>query len=169
MDADALLTNSARCGRRSRVVLTPRRRRQVSREDARDDGDKKARSPGRARRKPLKPFACGNAGCFPGDPAVTNARVYYTTRAAAGALGTRHSPRPLIEGHELLNRNPGKSRCGIADPRLKWAGGRVRAHQMPGSCCLLAFPIVPKRFMVPPCFAIANGEYLLVSRAWRVP
>jgi len=27
-----------------------------------DDGDKKARSPGRVRRKPLKPFACGNAG-----------------------------------------------------------------------------------------------------------
>src|SRR6476660_3237404 len=32
MDADALLTNSARRGRRSRVVLTPRRWRQVSRE-----------------------------------------------------------------------------------------------------------------------------------------
>jgi hypothetical protein len=27
-----------------------------------EDGDKQARSPGRARRKPLKPFACGNAG-----------------------------------------------------------------------------------------------------------
>jgi hypothetical protein len=26
------------------------------------DGDNKARSPGRARRKPLKPLACGNAG-----------------------------------------------------------------------------------------------------------
>jgi hypothetical protein len=26
------------------------------------DGGKQARSPGRARRKPLKPFACGNAG-----------------------------------------------------------------------------------------------------------
>ncbi len=28
------------------------------------DGDKPARSPGRARRKPLKPSACGNAGLF---------------------------------------------------------------------------------------------------------
>jgi len=27
---------------------------------------------------------------------VTNARVYYTTRAAAGASGARHSLRPLI-------------------------------------------------------------------------
>jgi hypothetical protein len=48
-----------RCrGRRSRVVLTPRRRRQVG-DDAShhaDDGDKKARSPGRVRRKPLKPL-----------------------------------------------------------------------------------------------------------------
>src|ERR1700694_1009446 len=51
-------------GRRSRVVLTPRRWCQVG-DDAShraDDGGKKARSPRRARRKPLKPSACGNAG-----------------------------------------------------------------------------------------------------------
>src|ERR1700734_1786777 len=58
-------------------------------------GDKKARSPGRARRKPLKPFACGNAGRFRRVPAVTNPRAFYFTREAAGATGTRHSPRPL--------------------------------------------------------------------------
>jgi hypothetical protein len=36
---------------------------------------------------------------MPGDPGatvVTNARAFYTTRAAAGATGTRHSPRPLL-------------------------------------------------------------------------
>ncbi len=36
---------------------------------------------------------------MPGDPGVTvvtNARVYYTTRAAAGASGARHSLRPLM-------------------------------------------------------------------------
>jgi hypothetical protein len=66
-------TNGAACGRRSRVVLTPRRWRQVSwlamsaltgptRRLPRSDGGKKARSPGRARYKPLKPSACGNAG-----------------------------------------------------------------------------------------------------------
>jgi hypothetical protein len=43
-------------GRRSRVVLTPRRWRQVSRINSRGDGGKKARSPGRARRKPLQPL-----------------------------------------------------------------------------------------------------------------
>ena len=46
-----------RRGRRSRVVLTPRRWRSSSRKQVfADDGDKKARSPGRVRRKPLKPL-----------------------------------------------------------------------------------------------------------------
>ena len=43
-------------GRRSRVVLTPRRWRQVRGKQSTDDGGKQARSPGRARRKPLKPL-----------------------------------------------------------------------------------------------------------------
>jgi hypothetical protein len=40
-----------------------------------------------------KTIACGNAGC-PGATVVTNARATYSTRAAAGATGTRHSPLP---------------------------------------------------------------------------
>src|ERR1700753_1472911 len=54
------------CVRQSRVVLTPRRWRQIG-DDAShhaDDGGKKARSPGRARRTPLKPSRAG----MPGDP-----------------------------------------------------------------------------------------------------
>src|SRR6476661_10910490 len=43
-------------GRRSRVVLTPRRWRQVGGNNSADDGGKRARSPGRARSKPLKPL-----------------------------------------------------------------------------------------------------------------
>jgi hypothetical protein len=43
------------CGRRSRMVLTPRRWCQVGESNFADDGGKKARSPGRVRRKPLKP------------------------------------------------------------------------------------------------------------------
>src|SRR3984957_11713226 len=46
-------------GRQSRVVLTPRRRRQASQKCLRGDGDKKARSPGSARNKPLKPSRAG--------------------------------------------------------------------------------------------------------------
>src|SRR5260221_10076215 len=71
-------------GRRSRVVLTPRRWCQVGGGNSTDDGGKRARSPGRARYKPLKPLRAGMPGCS-GGPVVTNARVYYTTRAAAGA------------------------------------------------------------------------------------
>jgi hypothetical protein len=43
-------------GRRSRVVLTPRCWRQVGGGNSIGDGGKRARSPGRARRKPLKPL-----------------------------------------------------------------------------------------------------------------
>jgi hypothetical protein len=50
-------------GRRSRVVLTPRRWRLSLRAIA-DDGGKRARSPGRARRKPLKPLR-GECRMFP--------------------------------------------------------------------------------------------------------
>jgi hypothetical protein len=60
-----------------------------------DDGDNKARSPGRARRNPLKPLR-GECRVISGVTVVTNARAFYTTRAAAGAPGARHSLRPLI-------------------------------------------------------------------------
>ena len=58
--------------RRSRVVLTPRCWRQVrgvksaqpglDKNISADDGGKQARSPGRARRKPLKPLRAGTSG-----------------------------------------------------------------------------------------------------------
>ena len=95
MDAVAQLTSVLTCGRRSRVVLTPRRWRQVGERDFAGDGGKQARSPRRARRKPLKPSRAGMPG-DPGATVVTNARAFYTTRAAAGATGTRLSLRPLF-------------------------------------------------------------------------
>jgi hypothetical protein len=108
----ALVTNSAGCGRRSRVVLTPRRWRQVLREDAQDDGDKKARSPGRARNKLLKPLRAGMPGDS-GGPVVTMLVCFiYFAREAAGALGTRHSPRPLLG--EGFMHDSGASRRGNA-------------------------------------------------------
>ena len=64
------------------------------------EGGNKARSPGRARRNPLKPLR-GECRAFSGVTVVTNARVYYTTRAAAGAPGARHSPRPLERGRDF--------------------------------------------------------------------
>ena len=56
VDAGGAQDGSATCGRRSRVVLTPRRWRQIGEGNFTNDGDNKARSPGRARRKPLKPL-----------------------------------------------------------------------------------------------------------------
>jgi hypothetical protein len=72
--SDQQRADERRCSvRRSRVVLTPRRRRQVCGRQvgptgcgqvtySANDGDKKARSPGRARRKPLKPLRAGTSG-----------------------------------------------------------------------------------------------------------
>jgi hypothetical protein len=60
-----------------------------------DDGGKRARSPGRARHKLLKPLRAGTSGDS-GVLVVT--RVRSTTTIAhetAGALGIRRSPRPL--------------------------------------------------------------------------
>src|SRR6202043_1254329 len=102
-------------GRRSRVVLTPRRRRQVGERDFTCDGGKKARSPGRARNRLLKPSRAGMPG-DPGATVVTNARAYYSIRAAAGATGTRHSPRPHLGGS--IEQNSGASRRGNAEVYL---------------------------------------------------
>jgi hypothetical protein len=112
----ALLTRALTCGRRSRVVLTPRRWRQVLSEAIRkSDGGKKARSPGRARSKPLTPSRAGMPG-DPGATVVTNARAYYSPRAAAGATGTRHSPRPLSGERDM--HNSGASRRENAEVYL---------------------------------------------------
>jgi hypothetical protein len=50
-----------------------------------------------------------------GVTVVTNARIYYSTRAAAGASSARHSPRPLNFGGKDFMHNSGASRRGNAD------------------------------------------------------
>src|SRR5713101_8008257 len=83
----------------------------------RGDGGKRARSPGRARHKPLKPLRAG----MPGDSGVlVVTRVRSTnTRAheSAGATGTRHSTRPLMG--ETTMHNSGASRGEIAKACLE--------------------------------------------------
>src|SRR5579872_7282533 len=71
------------------------------------DGGKKARSPGRPRRKPLKPFARGMPGCS-GEPAVTCLRAFSFARKAAGASSARHSLRPLNFGGTITPERPGR-------------------------------------------------------------
>ena len=91
----ALLTRAHPCGRRSRVVLTPRRWRQASRKYPRGDGGKQARSPGRARNKPLKPSR-REGRVIPVNLWWLTRVLFYFAREAAGATGTRLSLRPLF-------------------------------------------------------------------------
>ena len=104
VDAGGAADESATCGRRSRVVLTPRRWRQVCEGSFAGDGDNKARSPRRARRKPLIPLrregrvsrrTCGSTP------------VLFVAQGAAGAPSTRLSLRPLFSGGQCSTHSSG--------------------------------------------------------------
>ena len=109
--------------RRSRVVLTPRRWRQVRgccvgptglrhNVSPRAMVAKQPGSPGRARRKPLKPLRAGT----PGDSGVlVVTRVLLplpSAHEAAGAKGIRRSPRPRRGGslQQSLGRSASRGR-----------------------------------------------------------
>ena len=97
MDA-AATQDERRCGgRRSRVVLMPRRWHQVG-DDASHhagDGGKKARSPGRARRKPLKPLR-REGRMIPPTPVVLPVCFLPLHTGRGCELSTRPSLRPLV-------------------------------------------------------------------------
>src|SRR6476469_5713897 len=112
VDADAPLTNGARCGRRSRVVLTPRRWRQVCAKERRRRWQKSPVT-GESTKETVKTIARGMPGVS-GVTVVTNARAFYTTRAAADASSVRHSLRPLISEGGWILQNSGKTSRGIA-------------------------------------------------------
>src|SRR6202047_2320046 len=107
----ALKTRASTCGRRSRVVLTPRRWRQVGGGNSADDGGKQARSPGRARRKPLKPLRreCRVNRCDRGDYA--RVLFLFCTRGCGRYPSARHSLRPLIFRGEGCMHSSGASRA----------------------------------------------------------
>src|ERR1700723_1425466 len=116
------------------------------------EGGNKARSPGRARRKPLKPLRAGMPGDS-GATVVTNARAFYSTRAATGASGTRHSPLPLLGASFMCSS--GALRRGNAPGRRR---PRKRAIQYseaplldPRSCGVLDTPLA--RSMTASCEA----------------
>jgi hypothetical protein len=56
---------------------------------------RKPGSPGRARRKPLKPFARGMPDCF-GEPVVTNSCAFFVAREATGARERPGIPCALV-------------------------------------------------------------------------
>jgi hypothetical protein len=111
-------TNAQRGGRRSRVVLMPRRRHQVLKKLTllRDDGDKKARSPGRARSKPLKPIAQGRP-VRSGEPVVTNSYVFHFYIRGCGCAWASGFPCALCfdEGRSLAKpgRMAPRDRCAM--------------------------------------------------------
>jgi hypothetical protein len=117
MDAAARETK-ALMGRRSRVVLAPRRWCQVG-DDAShpaDDGGNKAQSPGRARRKPLKPSRreCRSNGLTCGD----FARVLVSfAREAAGAADASGIPCALSVRGTLLSEELGQDRVARTSNR----------------------------------------------------
>src|SRR3954470_5491013 len=131
----APLTNGAERGRRSRVVLTPRRWRQVLRSDAQDDGDNQARSPGRSRRKPLKPLCAGMPG-NPALPVVTNSYAFLLCMRGCGCVGTRHSPRPSWANflHNSGAFAPRERGCVTDLPRRRCDKRKPFAHASAGEC-----------------------------------
>jgi hypothetical protein len=104
------------------------------------DGGKQARSPGSAK-ETLKTIARG----MPGDSGVTvvtNARVFYTPRTAAGASGARHSLRPLIGGREISSTTRAHRAAGMrnrvsfviaCDKREAFAQGSTPVRRSPPS------------------------------------
>ena len=76
----ALLTRAHPCGRRSRVVLTPRRWRQVLEKYASwERWWQESPVTKESAKETVNTVACGNAGC-PGATVVTNACAHYTSR-----------------------------------------------------------------------------------------
>ena len=81
-------------GRRSRVVLTPRRRRQALRRYPRGDGDKKADRRGE-HEAAVKTIACGNAGCS-GATVVTTLVCFLPLHTGLRVQRAPGIPRALI-------------------------------------------------------------------------
>jgi hypothetical protein len=111
-------TNVPNRGRRSRVVLISRRWYQVGDDASRivaGDGGKKARSPRRARRKPLKPFAQGMPDRF-GGPVVTTLVCFFILHTRLRVRMTRPAfPVPSVFTREPTMITRARVRRGKAE------------------------------------------------------
>jgi len=108
------LTNAPASGQRSRVVLTPRRWRQVC-------GAIRVRrwqeSPvtGESTKETVKTIRVRECRVIPALPVVTTLVWFlFFPREATGAAGTRHSPRPLLRGGYLWQQLGRNLRRGVA-------------------------------------------------------
>jgi hypothetical protein len=93
------------------------------------DGGKRARSPGRARRKPLKPLRAGTPGDS-GVLVVTRVRsITPIAHEAAGATGIRRSPRPLWARDSCKARAHCVARSRLyAEPTTSLRGAKRRSN-----------------------------------------
>ena len=87
-----------------------------------EDGDKKARSPERARRKPLKPLAQGRPGRS-GGPVVTNSYAFHFCIRGCGCI--RRPAFPAPSRGEPFRQNSGVSRREDAESCLRGSGQRL--------------------------------------------
>jgi hypothetical protein len=97
-------------GRRSRVVLTPRRWRQVLEKQA-SQGRRWQESPvtEESAKETVKTIACGNAGCS-GATVVTNACAFYHTTRGCGCNGHPAFPTPSVFRGVIFGHTPGAVR-----------------------------------------------------------
>ncbi len=119
--------------RRSRVVLTPRRWRQVRGWQvgptgcrlaiSAGDGGKQARSPGRARRKPLKPLRAGMPGDFRCARCYSCAYYHYKCTRGRGCSGHPAFPTPSLGGE--INATPRAPRAARTKSYLELERGRL--------------------------------------------
>ena len=107
-----------RCGRRSRVVLTPRRWRQVCGKQnfSADDGGKKARSPGRARIS-RNTIAQGKPDASGVTCGATRA-LFTRARETAGAIGRPAFPAPSFSGRVRTDCKPRAHRAARTRGRV---------------------------------------------------
>jgi len=151
----ALETRAPACGRRSRVVLTPRRRRQVCEKTRRR---RRQESPisGESTKETVKTTRVRECRVFPGATVVTTLVCYlHTAHEAAGATGTRHSPRPRFRAQV--------SRTARA-PR---AAGREGVFRTPRHCEERKRRSNPFfRTVAMDCFACARNDGLKTLASW---
>ena len=100
-----------------------------------DDGDKQARSPGRARYKPLKPLRAGMPGC-PGGPVVTTLVCFFICTRGCGCIARPAFPTPSLgrKFHLQLGRiasreGEGVSAIGAAYSTLRVVPANAGTHK----------------------------------------
>jgi hypothetical protein len=99
MDAgDVEKTNDVARGRRSRVVLTPRRWCQARRKCPAGDGGKKARFTGESTKETVKTIRAGNAGVFGATCGYLLVCFFHTTRGRGWWLKHPAFPAPSSSG-----------------------------------------------------------------------